>query len=436
MRHKHMTSERPLAPRRRALRCGELSVRAAVEEACQRIDAVEHDIAALVPEPGRRERLLAEAEALERRASDPAALPPLYGLLVGVKDVIHVDRFVTEAGSTVPTGAFAGREASSVRVLKDAGALILGKTVTAEFACSAPNATRNPHNLEHTPGGSSSGSAAAVAAGFCELALGTQTVGSVIRPAAFCGIVGYKPSSGRMPKDGIVDYSPTIDTLGLFTQDVAGMAIAASVLCAGWQASTPSVRPTLGVPDGPYLEQTSSEGREAFERQVTVLRDAGYRVIRVPMFSDHQQIMDQHYTIITAEMALSHRDIYAEHAHCYRAETVDVIERGKTISEADYMEARRSPARVREQIEASMVENGIDLWACPAALGPAPRGIDSTGSPFMNLVWTHAGLPVLTVPAGCAANGLPLGLQIVGRSNADEHLLAWAEGIATVVKDG
>ena len=431
-----MTSERPLAPRCQALRRGDLAVRASVEEACQRIDAVEHDIAALVPEPRRRERLLAEAEALDRRASEPAAPPPLYGLLVGVKDVIHVDGFVTEAGSAVPSGAFAGREASSVRALKDAGALILGKTITAEFACSAPNATRNPHNLAHTPGGSSSGSAAAVAAGYCELALGTQTVGSVIRPAAFCGVVGLKPSMGRIPKDGIVDYSPTPDTLGLFTQDVAGMAIAASVLCAGWQASTPSAHPTLGVPDGPYLEQTSSEGREAFERQVSVLCDAGYRVIRVPMFSDHQQLMDRHYTLITAEMALSHRDIYAEHAHGYRAETVDVIERGKTISEADYMEARSSPIRVRQQIEAAMEENGIDLWACPAALGPAPAGIDSTGSPFMNLVWTHAGLPALTVPAGCAANGLPLGLQLVGRFNADEHLLAWAEGLATVVKDG
>jgi len=156
---------------------------------------------------------------------------------VGIKDIFHVDGFVTRAGTRVPPERFAGPEAASVALLREAGALIAGKTVTTEFAYFEPGPTRNPHNPAHTPGGSSSGSAAAVAAGLCQLALGTQTIGSVIRPAAFCGVVGFKPSFGRIPTSGLVYFSRTIDHVGLFTQDLDGMELAASVLCRDWQPS-------------------------------------------------------------------------------------------------------------------------------------------------------------------------------------------------------
>jgi Asp-tRNA(Asn)/Glu-tRNA(Gln) amidotransferase A subunit family amidase len=174
----------------------------------------------------------------------------------------------------VPPELFAGPEAICVQQLRAAGALIVGKTVTTEFAFFEPGPTRNPHNLAHTPGGSSSGSAAAVAAGLCTLALGTQTIGSVIRPAAFCGIVGFKPSYDRIATPGLVYFSRTADHVGLFTQDVAGMALAASVLCRDWQPQPASARlPVLGIPAGPYLAQTEPAAMTAFEREVTKLQD-------------------------------------------------------------------------------------------------------------------------------------------------------------------
>ena len=188
----------PLAQTVSLLRVGGRDLASYVDEMCDRVDAVDPAIQALLPEPGRRERLLTEAAGLERRYPQPASRPPLYGALVAVKDIFHVHGFVTRAGSNLPPELFAGAEASCVTQLREAGALILGKSVTTEFAYFEPGPTRNPHALDHTPGGSSSGSAAAVAAGLCQLAVGTQTIGSVIRPAAFCGVVGFKPSLDRI----------------------------------------------------------------------------------------------------------------------------------------------------------------------------------------------------------------------------------------------
>ena len=169
---------------------------------------------------------------------------------MGVKDIIRVDGFPTRAGSRLPPHLFAGPQAACVTALRRAGALVLGKTVTTEFAGFEPGPTANPHRPGHTPGGSSSGSAAAVAAGYCPLALGTQTIGSVIRPAAFCGIVGFKPSLGRIATAGLVDFSPAVDTVGIFTQDLAGMGSVAAVLCGEWRRRTEADKPVLGVPLG------------------------------------------------------------------------------------------------------------------------------------------------------------------------------------------
>src|SRR5690606_16531226 len=185
-----------------------------LEQMCRRIDHIDPEVKAMLPESDRLHRLRAEAALLREQSQTPDDYPPLFGALVGVKDVFHVDGFVTRAGSEVPPELFAGPEAAVVRLLREAGALIAGKTVTTEFAYMEPGPTRNPHNLEHTPGGSSSGSAAAVAAGMVNLAVGTQTIGSVIRPAAYCGIVGFKPTLNRIPTEGLVYFSPTIDHVG------------------------------------------------------------------------------------------------------------------------------------------------------------------------------------------------------------------------------
>jgi Asp-tRNA(Asn)/Glu-tRNA(Gln) amidotransferase A subunit family amidase len=412
-----------------ALRTGEVALAAHIDEICARIEAVEPQIAALLPEPDRRGRLLREAAALEARYSDPATRPALYGVLAGVKDIIHVEGFVTRAGSTVPPELFAGSEADCVRLLRDAGALILGKTVTTEFAGAAPNGTRNPHDPAHTPGGSSSGSAAGVAAGYCPLALGTQTVGSVIRPAAFCGVAGFKPTYARIPTGGIVYYSPSADTIGLFTQDIAGMALAAAALCRDWRPAAPDRLPVLALPEGAYLRQASAAGLDALARQVDVLQRVGYQVERVPALDDIDAIAERHYRLVRAEAAAVHRDWYDTHAASYRPQSVEVIEAGRAVTPRQLADARLSRSNVRQQLEGLMDARGIDLWICPPAPGPAPEGIESTGSPAMNLPWTHAGLPAVTVPAGRTESGLPLGLQLVARANADEALLAWAAPI-------
>ena len=424
----------PLAQTAAALRDGSLDLAGYLNEVCDRVEATEPELQALLPEPDRRGRLLREAAALAERHPDPAARPPLYGVPLGVKDIFNAEGFETRAGSQLPPELFAGAEAASVTLLRAAGALVLGKTVTTEFAAMEPGPTRNPHDLGRTPGGSSSGSAAAVAAGYCPLALGSQTIGSVIRPAAFCGVVGYKPTYGRIPIAGVLPYSPSVDHVGLFTQDVAGMALAAALLCEGWQAAeargTGAARPVLGVPEGPYLAQASPEGLAAFEDQLARLAHAGYSVRRVPAFGDIEAINRRHRRLTASEMATVHASWFAEHEALYRPRTAAIIREGREVGAEEQEAARDGRAALRAELEGLMDREGLDAWVCPPAPGVAPVGLDSTGDPAMNLPWTHAGLPVVALPAGRDVNDLPLGLQVIARGGQDERLLAWAGTLA------
>lgn len=421
-----------------SLNSNQLDLSSYINAVCDRIDVPDHQLQALLPEPDRRARLLQEATALKRRFPDPAIRPPLYGVLVGVKDIFHADGFITRAGSQLPPELFAGPEASCVTTLRAAGALILGKTVTTEFAYFEPGPTRNPHNLDHTPGGSSSGSAAAVAAGFCPLANGTQTIGSVIRPAAFCGIVGFKPSFGRISTAGLIPFSESADHVGLFTQDVAGMRLAASLICSNWQdypdGPPRGAIPVLGVPEGRYLNQASPEALDALEGQLALLEKNDYSVRRVTALDDIASIAHRHRQMIAAEMAQVHAKWFSQYERLYRPHTAAIIREGHEVNADELAEAHKGPGLLRAQLEALMAEARIDLWVSPAALGPAPEGIKSTGDPAMNLPWTHSGLPTITLPAGLASNGLPLGLQLVAPIMADERLMVWAEPIAKILR--
>lgn len=426
----------PLAETVTALRNDQLNLVTYINEICDRIDAVEPLISALLPEPERRSRLIADAIALQERFPDPANRPPLYGVLVGVKDMFRVDGFPTRAGSRLPPELFAGPEADCVGALREAGALILGKAVSTEFAFFEPGPTRNPYNPAHTPGGSSSGSAAALAAGFCPLALGTQTIGSTIRPAAFCGIVGFKPSYGRISTAGLIKCAASVDTVGFFTQDVAGIAIVAPLLCHDWQAITdsqPLPEPVLGVPDGPYLAQASAEGLAAFEKQLALLTNAGYRVCHVSAMRDIAEINARHMRMVSAEMAQVHANWFAQHAPLYGPRTAEAIREGQQVSAEELTEYRTGCILLRQELEQLMQQNSIDLWVCPSAPGPAPEGVKTTGNSIMNLPWTHAGLPAISLPAGRAENGLPLGLQCIGAYMADEHVVFWAERLAHAI---
>lgn len=417
-----------------ALREGALDLHVYVEAVCDRIEAVDGLVQAFLPEAERRRRLHSAADDLLATFPVPAERPVLFGVAAGIKDIFHVKEFLTRAGSTLPPERLAGPEAVSVRRLRDAGGLVAGKTVTTEFAYFEPGPTANPHNLAHTPGGSSSGSAAAVAAGLCPLAFGTQTIGSVIRPAAFCGVVGFKPTLQRIPTAGLVYFSRTVDQVGLFTQDVAGMALAASALCDDWEEVTLSADdlPVLGVADGPYLRQAAPEALALFRRQLARLEAEGYTLWHVPTLLDIEALNRWHRRLVFAEFAREHAQLYAEFGECYRPRTAEIVRAGQQVSDGELADLRGACLGLRDSLEKQMQQAGIDLWVAPAALGPAPAGLQATGDPNMNLPWTTAGFPALTVPAG-AVRGLPVGLQLVARFSDDELLLAWAEEIAKIV---
>jgi Asp-tRNA(Asn)/Glu-tRNA(Gln) amidotransferase A subunit family amidase len=420
----------PLSTTAAALRSGGLDLLAYIEQVCDRIKRIDVHIESFLSESDRFSRLKMEAKALEDRFPHPASRPLLYGVLVGVKDIFRVDGFATRAGSQLPPELFAGDEAACVRKLKAAGALVLGKTVTTVFAYFEPGPTRNPHNLKHTPGGSSSGSAAAVAAGLCPLALGTQTIGSIIRPAAFCGVVGFKPSYGRIDPTGVIFIAPSLDHVGLFTQDVEGMILAASVLCKDWQDAKAERLPVLGVPEGAYLQQTSAEGLQAFEEQLRLLERAGYTVRKVAALNNIAEIIQHHRALMAGEMAQIHREWFAEFESLYRPRTAEMNRMGQQVEAETLKKAHEIQMNLRAELEALMAETGIDLWVSPAALGPAPDGIESTGDPAMSFPWTFAGLPTVSLPAGYSASSLPLGMQCVGAFGSDEQLLAWAKNLA------
>lgn len=381
-----------------------------VNDICDRIDARDLDIQAFVSESGRRDRL----------ARTTPKNGPLTGVAVGIKDVIRVDGLPTRAGSAVPADALAGPQAPLVDRLLDAGAIVAGKTVTAEFAVFAPGPTRNPRDTAHTPGGSSSGSAAAVAAGMVPLAIGTQTIGSVIRPAAYCGVLGFKPTYGRIPTAGVIANAPTFDTIGLFATDIPLARTAASVLCDEWHETAPA-RPVLGIPVGPYLQRVQPEALAAFFRQI-----AGLDAVEVPVLEDLDDVVNQVFTINRYELAQVHADWFEKYEDRYRPETVRMIRQGHEISQAAYEDALHRREKFRTGIANAM--SGIDAWIAPAATGPAPRDLSTTGDPIMSLPWNDIGLPALTLPMPYGR--LPLGLQIVGAPNSDEQLLHWAEALS------
>ncbi|MBM4423862.1 MAG: amidase [Chloroflexi bacterium] len=416
------------------LRAGELLIADYFARLESQFDSRERDVIAFVPEEGRFDRLRREADSLLARYPDPKTRPPLFGVPIGVKDIFHASGFTTRAGSKLPPEILQGAEAESVTALKNAGALVLGKTVTTEFAYFGPGPTRNPHNPAHTPGGSSSGSAAAVAAGLCPLALGTQTIGSIVRPASFCGVFGFKPTYERISRAGVIPLSPSLDHVGLFATDAAGAKLAASALVRGWRSEIGEARrPVLGIPEGPYLNRASAEMLDHFRAVCQRLTQSGFVVKSVEAMPDFDAIRERHLLITAAEGARVHVDWFPHYRDLYHSKTVELLERGRAVSDEALAAARRGCKQLCDELHLLMNAHGIDLWVAPSAVGPAPKGLDSTGDPVMNLPWTHAGMPSCNLPSGRNTDGLPLGLQLAARFNADEHLLAWAAEIESAL---
>lgn len=394
----------------------DVPVAARLEALEKRFATIEPVVRAWVDEPDRFARLAVEA-------ADGHG--PFAGLLVGAKDVFRVDGLPTRAGTSLPPEDFAGPESEAVRRLRAAGAIVVGKTVSTELAYFAPGPTCNPWNPEHTPGGSSSGSAAAVAAGLCDVALGTQTIGSVCRPASFCGVVGYKPTRGRIPIDGVVPLGSTFDHVGVFAPDVELVESVAPVLVDGWaRAPLGEVpRPCVGIPVGPYLDRAGAAMRRMLAAAVDQWRASGGEVVDVTLFADFEEIEARHRRILARDFRRDHGERIAARPDDFAPKTRQLAEAGASVSDERLADDLAAVEALARHVEAVRVEAGVDVWWTPAAVGPAPRGLESTGDPVMNLPWTQIGVPTVSVPHG-SQDGLPLGLQWVGGPGGDEILLA------------
>lgn len=416
------------------LRSGQLLFPSYLTQIASRFMRDEPSILAFLPEEHRFMRLQEDAGRLLLKYPDIVKRPILFGSLVGVKDIFQVEGFTTQAGSRLPADVLQGEEAASVAQLKAAGALILGKTVTTEFAYFSPGPTRNPHNIEHTPGGSSSGSAAAVAAGFCQLALGTQTIGSIIRPASFCGVIGFKPTYDRISRAGVIPLSPSLDHIGFFASDLDTAIAAARVLLDHWDEPTlPLKKPRLGIPEGPYLHNVSKENLSYFENVYKTLQNAGYEIHPVQIMSDFAEIRARHDVIMSAEAGQVHKDWFSKFENLYSPKFTELIRRGKAIPNSQYRDALAAREEFRAEMRRAFLDHNIDLWISPSAIDAAPKGLESTGDPVMNLPWTQVGLPAINLPTGKNQDGLPLGLQVVANSHKDESLLFWSKDLQKVL---
>ena len=277
-----------------------------VSEICDRIEREESTLQALVPGTYDRETLLSQATECSLRDPDNQ---PLYGLPIGVKDIFRADGYPTTCGSRLPVETFRGTESLVVTQLKKAGAIIVGKTVTTEFAAFHPGPTTNPANPLHTPGGSSSGSAAGVAKGYFPFAFGSQTIGSIARPAAFCGVVGVKPSYGRVATDGVVEYSPTMDQVGWLCADTSALNHFSQILIENWRVLAPENTPSnrsIGVPDGPYIGCASAHELQRFSKILDQLKEHGISIVPCPVLEDFETIRSEHQQIIKAELSDVH----------------------------------------------------------------------------------------------------------------------------------
>lgn len=384
------------------------------------------------------DRVAVEAEAalLDREARAGAFRGPLHGVPVGIKDIYDVAGLPTRANAAFLAGAPpAASDAESVVALRRAGALILGKTATTTFAMGDPAETVNPWNAAHTPAGSSSGSAAAVAAAMVPAALGSQTAGSILRPASFCGVVGLKPSFGRVGRTGVIPFAWSLDTMGPLTRSVADAALLLQVLTRpGWQAEPDADRaqipPRLGFVPRLFPRRLHAEMAAMLERAAAAFAGAGALLEEAALPDGFDLTLEAHHIIMTAEGAAFHSRTYPAHLHEYPPRLRTLVETGCLIPATAYLDAQRVRAELRQR-SLPLFER-FDALLVPAAAGPAPEGLDFTGDPSFNAPWTMFGLPAIALPGGRDARGLPLGLQLVGRPRADEALLrvaTWCEAV-------
>ncbi|MBC9725113.1 amidase [Streptomyces sp. TRM68367] len=391
----------------------------AVEEALQRLHWAEPDIHAWV-------RVDADGA---RAAADQAPDGPLRGVPFGVKDIIDVARLPTECGSPLRRGRIAEADAWLVGRLRARGAVPLGKTVTTEFAYFQPGPTRNPRDLDHTPGGSSSGSAAAVAAKVVPLALGSQTAGSLTRPASFCGVAGYVAPVGAWPTTGFTGLSTTLDAPGLLAADVGFLATAVEAV-DGTTADKPQ-HPRVLLWSGTELAGVDPAMLDALERTGRALADTGAETTDLGEHLGTPVLAEAHATVMAYEAAHALAP-EAEHPQALSAHLNELLERGRNTSAAAYEAALAARDSARTRILELLYRADVILG--PAAPGPAPHGLHSTGTPVLSRPWQLLGLPVVTVPGHRDPHGMPLGLQLIGHPDRADRLLGIARHTETLIR--
>jgi Asp-tRNA(Asn)/Glu-tRNA(Gln) amidotransferase A subunit family amidase len=389
---------------------------------------------------------LFQAHEADRRRRAGAPLGPLHGLPVGVKDIFDTHDMPTEDGTVLHQGRTPGADATAVARLRAAGAVILGKTVTAELAVLSPGKTRNPHDPERTPGGSSSGSAAAVAAGMVPLAIGTQTNGSMIRPAAFCGIHGYKPSHGLISRHRVLRASRRLDQIGVFARSVEDAALGAEPLMGfderdpdtrpraqpaltATVAREPPVPPRLAFVRSPVWEQAAGDTRAGLAE---LCEHLGTHVEEIGLPAEFDGAVGWHRTIMEVDLAVSFEREYERGRDRLSAVLVEILERGQRYPAVDYQRAVEQIPLLRGMLE--QILQRYDAILTPAVIGEAPVGLESTGNPVFCTLWTLCGMPAITLPLLQGANGLPIGVQLVAGRYDDARLLRTARWLVELVE--
>jgi Asp-tRNA(Asn)/Glu-tRNA(Gln) amidotransferase A subunit family amidase len=364
-----------------------------------------------------------------------AANLPLRGIPVAIKDIFSTADLPTTWGTSIYQGRYLPEDAAVVARLKAAGAIILGKTVTTEFATAAAGPTRNPHNLEHTPGGSSSGSAAAVADGMVPIAIGSQTMGSILRPAAYCGIFGFKPSFGVMSRYGMMPVSTDLDHVGLFARDLDDLELLLRILTFP-DKRDPACKQSLQRPEnkavstpppriafilGLHYDQLEPVARDRMQDVSHVLEGAGATVDQVALPELFQTAWEDTQNLCALGLATHHGDVIRRHQDQVSDLLLAWVERGERLDEAAYAAIQRRVAAYRSAL--SDIFADYDVILTPVTTGAAPQGLEATGSPIFCGLWTLCGVPAINLPVGKDSFGLPLGCQLVGNYLADFRLL-------------
>lgn len=406
-----------------AIRAGRLRSIDVVDACLARIEARESVVGAWTWLDA--EAVRAAAQERDRDASGAM----LHGVPIGIKDVIDTADMPTELGTVIHRGRRPEKDAACVLRARQAGAIALGKTVATELAYFAPGKTANPHDPAHTPGGSSSGSAAAVADRMVPAAFGTQTAASVIRPASFCGVVGVKPSRGWFSLDGIRSFAPSFDTLGFITRDVVDARfLRAALLGVAFSAEPQVAPPRIGVCRTPWWHEAEEDCHVAIDRAAVALARAGATVRDAELPAGFERLVDLHRSVMAREAAICYRAEYDGHRERLSGPLCALIEEGMALDVDRYVSLRQHAAAARGEFADFM--RGFDVLLTPSAKGEAPRGILSTGDPLFSRAFMVLDAPSVTLPGFSGARGLPIGVQLVGLFEDDDRLLAlaqWAE---------